>query len=78
MEVERPRILKVLAEGRWRINGAGNAAERLELHPNTLWFRMKEFGMTRLTRRAKGARESRLPRIAAPSPPAGSRPPPAV
>ena len=27
---------------RWRINGRGNAAERLGVHPNTLRFRMKK------------------------------------
>jgi len=31
----------------WRINGAGNAAERLGLHPNTLRFRMKKLGIVR-------------------------------
>jgi transcriptional regulator with GAF, ATPase, and Fis domain len=45
--VERAHILQVLAECRWRINGAGNAAERLGLHPNTLRFRMKKLGITR-------------------------------
>ena len=30
----------------WRINGIGNAAERLGLHPNTLRFRMKKLGIT--------------------------------
>ena len=29
----------------WRINGRGNAAERLGLHPNTLRFRMKKLGI---------------------------------
>ena len=29
----------------WRINGAGNAAEALGLHPNTLRFRMKKLGI---------------------------------
>jgi transcriptional regulator with GAF, ATPase, and Fis domain len=50
--VERGHILAVLAECRWRINGAGNAAERLGLHPNTLRFRMKKLGITRPGRRA--------------------------
>jgi transcriptional regulator with GAF, ATPase, and Fis domain len=45
--VERAHILEVLAACRWRINGAGNAAERLGLHPNTLRFRMKKLGITR-------------------------------
>ena len=29
----------------WRINGSGNAAERLGMHPNTLRFRMKKLGV---------------------------------
>ena len=37
----------MLRECRWRINGAGNAAERLGLHPNTLRFRMKKLGIVR-------------------------------
>ena len=45
--VERAHILKVLAACRWRINGAGNAAERLGLHPNTLRFRMRKLGIAR-------------------------------
>ena len=32
---------------RWRINGRGNAAETLGLHPNTLRNRMKKFGIRR-------------------------------
>ena len=31
----------------WRINGKGNAAERLGIHPNTLRFRMKKLGLRR-------------------------------
>src|SRR6185436_4228178 len=34
--VERTHIQEVLRACGWRINGAGNAAERLGLHPNTL------------------------------------------
>ena len=36
---------RVLRQCGWRINGAGNAAERLGLHPNTLRFRMKKLGI---------------------------------
>jgi len=35
----------VLQRCNWRINGAGNAAERLGIHPNTLRFRMKKLGV---------------------------------
>jgi formate hydrogenlyase transcriptional activator len=45
--VERAHIEEVLRACDWRINGAGNAAERLGLHPNTLRFRMKKLGITR-------------------------------
>jgi Bacterial regulatory protein, Fis family len=47
---ERPRENTLQACG-WRINGTGNAAERLGLHPNTLRFRMKKLGIP--TRREK-------------------------
>jgi len=45
--VERTHIQEVLRTCGWRINGAGNAAERLGLHPNTLRFRMKKLGIVR-------------------------------
>ena len=38
---------------RWRINGPGNAADVLGLHPNTLRFRMKKLGI----RTARGSAE---------------------
>jgi transcriptional regulator with GAF, ATPase, and Fis domain len=49
--VQRQYIEKVLRECGGRINGAGNAAVRLGLHPNTLRFRMKKLGVV-----APGAR----------------------
>ena len=45
--VERAHIEEVLRACGWRINGAGNAADRLGLHPNTLRFRMKKLGIVR-------------------------------
>jgi transcriptional regulator with GAF, ATPase, and Fis domain len=45
--VERTHIEQVLQACGWRINGLGNAAERLGLHPNTLRFRMKKLGLVR-------------------------------
>jgi len=45
--VDRVHIERVLKECDWRINGAGNAAERLGLHPNTLRFRIKKLGIVR-------------------------------
>ena len=44
-EVQRLHIERILRECGWRINGAGNAAERLSLHPNTLRFRMQKLGV---------------------------------
>jgi transcriptional regulator with GAF, ATPase, and Fis domain len=43
--LQRSHIERVLRECGWRINGAGNAAVRLGLHPNTLRFRMKKLGV---------------------------------
>ena len=43
--VQRQYIEKVLRECGGRINGAGNAAVRLGLHPNTLRFRIKKLGV---------------------------------
>jgi formate hydrogenlyase transcriptional activator len=43
--VQRAHIEQTLRQCGWRINGAGNAAERLGLHPNTLRFRMKKLGI---------------------------------
>jgi predicted ATPase/transcriptional regulator with GAF, ATPase, and Fis domain len=46
-EVERAHILAVLEACQWRIKGAGQAAERLGLHPSTLYSRMKKLGLER-------------------------------
>jgi len=46
--VDRLHIERVLRECHWRINGTGNAAEKLGLHPNTLRFRIKKLGIVRL------------------------------
>jgi DNA-binding NtrC family response regulator len=45
--VERAHIEATLQVCRGRINGPGNAAERLGLHPNTLRFRMQKLGIVR-------------------------------
>ena len=47
--VQRAHIETVLQRCGWRINGAGNAAECLGLHPNTLRFRMRKLGLVRPT-----------------------------
>jgi DNA-binding NtrC family response regulator len=43
--VQRAHIEAVLQDCHGRINGMGNAAERLGVHPNTLRFRMKKLGV---------------------------------
>jgi formate hydrogenlyase transcriptional activator len=43
--VQRAHIESVLERCNWRINGTGNTAERLGIHPNTLRFRMKKLGV---------------------------------
>ena len=45
--VEQRHIEQALRRCRWRINGPGNAADVLGLHPNTLRFRMKKLGIRR-------------------------------
>jgi transcriptional regulator with GAF, ATPase, and Fis domain len=52
--VVRHHIEDVLRKCAWRINGAGNAAEMLALHPNTLRFRMKKLGIQRPARQGPG------------------------
>ena len=46
-ELERRHIEAALRRCAWKINGPGNAAESLGLHPNTLRFRMKKLGIRR-------------------------------
>jgi DNA-binding NtrC family response regulator len=46
-DVERQHIRWVLERCGWRVNGEGNAADVLGLHPNTLRFRMKKLGISR-------------------------------
>ena len=51
--VQRAHIERVLRECGWRINGAGNAAVRLGIHPNTLRFRIKKLGVAIPWQRAR-------------------------
>jgi transcriptional regulator with GAF, ATPase, and Fis domain len=46
-EVERGHILAVCEGCSWRINGKGNAADRLGINPNTLRSRMHKLGIAR-------------------------------
>ena len=52
--VQRAHIERVLRDCGGRINGAGNAAERLGLHPNTLRFRIKKLGVVNPQRNRQG------------------------
>jgi len=47
MEVQRGAILRVLTETKWRISGAGGAADRLGVKPTTLHAKMKKLGLRR-------------------------------
>ncbi|NEV64976.1 sigma 54-interacting transcriptional regulator [Thiorhodococcus minor] len=46
-EVERDHIFSVCERCAWRINGRGNAADRLGINPNTLRSRMRKLGIER-------------------------------
>jgi transcriptional regulator with GAF, ATPase, and Fis domain len=46
-DVERAHILSILESARWRIRGAGGAADQLGLRPTTLETRMAKLGLTR-------------------------------
>jgi transcriptional regulator with GAF, ATPase, and Fis domain len=46
-EVMRAHIQKVLEERAWVIEGAGGAAEILDMKPSTLRYRMKQLGITK-------------------------------
>jgi formate hydrogenlyase transcriptional activator len=46
-EVERAYIVETLEACRWQIRGRGRAAERLGLHPSTLYSRMHKLGIQR-------------------------------
>jgi len=48
-EIERKHIAGVLRACNWHVKGKGNAAERLQLNPSTLYSRMKKLGLTRPT-----------------------------
>jgi transcriptional regulator with GAF, ATPase, and Fis domain len=49
-DIERAHIVQVLERCRWTIEGRGQAAERLGLHPSTLRNRMRKLGITRPAR----------------------------
>ena len=51
--IERVHITEVLEHCGWKINGDGNAADRLGLKPSTLRSRMKKLGIERPSRRPR-------------------------
>jgi transcriptional regulator with GAF, ATPase, and Fis domain len=51
-DVERAHFLRVLERHGWRIDGSGNAAAALGLHPNTLRSRLKKLGVARPSARS--------------------------
>ena len=65
-DVQRAHIERVLERSGWRINGVGNAAERLGINPNTLRFRIKRLGVVfpdgRQRRRSRHENSSRAQR----------------
>ncbi len=61
VSVERSHISEVLEACGGRINGAGNAAERLGMHPNTLRFRMKKLGIVRKGNRREDVIDPSVP-----------------
>jgi len=54
--MQRAHIEAVLERCGWRINGTGNTAERLGIHPNTLRFRMRKLGVVCPEGRGRNAR----------------------
>jgi transcriptional regulator with GAF, ATPase, and Fis domain len=46
-DMERRHIAGVLRACNWRVKGKGNAAERLQLNPSTLYSRMRKLGLKR-------------------------------
>ena len=47
IEVERHHILQTLRKSFWKIRGPGGAAELLDIHPSTLYSRMKKLGISK-------------------------------
>lgn len=46
-QVERQHIMKIMEACHWKINGENGAAEKLNMHPNTLRSKMKKLGIHR-------------------------------
>lgn len=46
-QIERKHIIKIMESCHWKINGENGAAEKLNMHPNTLRSKMKKLGISR-------------------------------
>jgi formate hydrogenlyase transcriptional activator len=46
-QIERKHIIKIMESCHWKINGENGAAEKLDMHPNTLRSKMKKLGIGR-------------------------------
>jgi transcriptional regulator with GAF, ATPase, and Fis domain len=46
-EIEKAHIVEILQQCNGRVRGPGGAAELLDIHPNTLDFRMKKLGISK-------------------------------
>jgi len=46
-QIEKQHIVKIMEACHWRINGENGAAEKLDMHPNTLRSKMKKLGISR-------------------------------
>jgi transcriptional regulator with GAF, ATPase, and Fis domain len=46
-DVERAHIVKVLESVNWRVSGEKGAAQILDIHPQTLFSRMKKLAIAR-------------------------------
>ena len=58
--IERRHIEETLRRCDWRINGPGNAADTLGLHPSTLRFRMRKLGIRRAASPAGAGRSGAI------------------
>jgi transcriptional regulator of acetoin/glycerol metabolism len=52
---ERNHITRVLTKTRGKVTGPGGAAEILDIHPNTLFSRMKKLGISRKANYVSGS-----------------------
>jgi transcriptional regulator with GAF, ATPase, and Fis domain len=61
-ENERSHILQTLKKAGWKVRGEGGAAELLNVHYSTLFFRMKKLGIQRPPELSQNKRKRSLPK----------------